>query len=208
VLNEIADRAIVNTYKKGQTIFMQGNNPYGIFCVRSGKIKIVNTNKEGKESITRLVSVGDVFGHRSLLSGQAYHASAKTLEDSVVCFFEKDFILRLIKEHPLLAFNFLAQLSEEVGIAETKNSTFVHKNARERLGGLLINLKESYGVSDLKGIRLEIKLTREDMAAMIGSTHETLVRLFTEFKNEEIIIQEGKVIFIINEKKLNEFANV
>lgn len=208
VLKEVRERAIPNTYKKNQAVFIQGNYPYGVFCARSGKLKIVIVNKEGKESIVRLVSAGDVFGHRSLLSGQAYHASAITLEDSVICFFEKEFILRVIKEQPLLAFNFLTQLSEEVGLAETNNSTLVHRNARERLAGLLMTLKESYGVQELKGIRLDIKLTREDMAAMIGTTHETLVRLFTEFKNEEIIVQDGKVIFIINENKLSEFANV
>jgi CRP-like cAMP-binding protein len=79
---------------------------------------------------------------------------------------------------------------------------------RERFAGLLMSFVESYGVHEPRGIRLDIKLTREEMAAMIGTTVETLVRLITEFKNEGIVVQEQKVIYIINQKKLIEFANV
>ena len=69
-------------------------------------------------------------------------------------------------------------------------------------------LKDTYGVNDGDRTRLEIRLTREEMAAMIGSTIETLARMSTEFKNEEIIVEEGRVIYIINEDKLKQFANI
>jgi CRP-like cAMP-binding protein len=207
VKNEFTTRAITNKYKKNQTIFLQGNIPFGVHCLKSGKIKIVINNNEGKESIVRLVNPGDIFGHRALLSNEKYNASAIVLEDAVVDFYEKDYILTMIKKHPTLALNLLSLLAQAVGLVENHTSTLVYKNVRERLAMLLISLSQTYGDQQEIGILLNIKLTREDMASMIGSTHESLARLFTEFKNEKIILQEGKDIYIINEKKLREVAN-
>ena len=200
--------SILNNYSKGQAIFLQGNQPFGMFCVHSGKIKILNVNNDGKESIVRLATGGDILGHRALFSNEAYNASAITLEDSIITFFSKEFIFNVIKEHPAIALNIISLLSHTMGTAEIYSTTLVHKNVRERLAGLLFSLIRSYGIKEADRIRLDIRLTREEMAAMIGTTHETLVRLFTEFRNEEIIEQEGKIIFIINEKKLIEFAHV
>lgn len=204
---EIEPHAIFNHYKKNQAIFLQGNFPNGIFCVHTGKIKILMVNNEGKESIIRIANPGTIIGHRALFSKEVYHASAIALEDSVVCFFHKEYILNLLKEQPILALELLAQLSESVGASDALSATLVHKNVRERLAGLLLKLKEEYGIQEGNNYRLNIKLTREEMAAMIGTTHETLVRLITEFKNEGIIIQDGKIIIIINDQKLIEFAN-
>lgn len=206
---ELSKHSCLNTYKKAQSIFLQGNISNGIFCVNSGKIKIVIVNNEGKESIVRLVTAGDAFGHRALFSGTGtYHASAITLEDSVVCFFKKEFILSAIDKHRSVALKFLAQLSNLVGLSEVNNTIFVHKNVRERLAGLLISFKDSYGVQEGDRICLDIVLSREEIAAIIGTTHETLARLLTELKNEKIIVQEHKIIYIIDEKKLIEFANI
>lgn len=207
-LEEIEERSILNTYKKNQTIFLQGNSSHGIFCINSGKIKILMINKDGRESIVRLVSAGDVIGHRAVFSDEPYHASAVAIEDSVVCFFDKEFIFEIIKKHHSVAIELLAKLSQTVKSAEANIADFVYKNVRERLAGLLITLKKTYGVQELNGIRLDIKLTREEMALMIGTTHETLVRLITELKDEGVIAQEGKSIFIIDEKKLIEFASL
>jgi len=206
--DEIEKNSTANVYKRGQVIFLQGNPPNGIFCIHQGKVKIVIVNKEGKESIVRLATHGDILGKRALFSSEAYHASAIALEDSVILFFPKDFILNLVNKYPSVSLQLLSQLSKNVGCSDLHSTTLVHKNVRERLASLLIELKTKYGVKELDRYRLDIKLTREEMAAMIGTTHETLVRLITEFKNEEIIIQDGKIIYIINEQKLAEFANV
>jgi CRP-like cAMP-binding protein len=210
-MSNVTANAVFNTYKKNQAIFLQGNTPYGLHCVHSGKVKIVMATSEGKESILRLVNASEILGHRALFSEGPYNASAVALEETVVAFYKKEFILALTNKHSSVALNLLSQLSSTTGETETKNATLVHKNARERLAGLLIQFIASYGVRETGAtqfIRLHIKLTREEMACMIGTTIETLVRLMTEFKNERIIAEEGKVICILDEEKLIEFANV
>ena len=208
VERELSERVLTNTFKKNQTIFLQGHRPHGVYCVYQGTIKLLAVNNEGKESILRLVTRGDIFGHRAFFSGESYNASAIAVEDCSVSYFDGDFMLDLMKRYPLLTFNLLSLVTQTLGTAENSFVKLAYKNVRERFAELLIDLKKSYGTQDPKGIRLDIKLTREEMASMIATTHETLVRLFTEFKNEGIVHQEGKVIFINDEKKLNEFANL
>ena len=202
------DRCIVlRTFSKGQTIFLQGDHPSGVYCLNTGNVKIVMVDSEGNEMIVRLVTTGDIFGHRSLFCNAAYHASAIALEDSVVRFIKKDFFLEIVKNHPSIAFDLLAQISHTGLSAEQSKANLVHLRVRVRLARLLSELKIKHGIQDGTRIRLDIQLSRQEMANIIGTIDETIVRLFSEFKKEGVLESEGKIIYIINEKKLNEIAN-
>jgi len=207
-LKDVSDNKVMNTYKKGNTIFFQGNPPFGLYCVNSGKIKISKIGNDGKESIIRIAQAGDVLGHRSLFSHENYNATATTLEDSAICFIDKKFIYKAIQDQPSIALRLIQKLSQEMGAAEAKSASMFQKNVRERLAELFLTLSKTYGIKEKRGIRLDIKLTREEMASMIGTANETVIRFISEFKDEGILEQEGKVIFILDEDKLLEFANL
>ncbi len=208
-LDEISEHKITNTFKKGQTLFMQGNPPFGMYCIRSGIIKVTQVGPDGKESIVRLAKAGDTIGHRSLFSEQSYKATATALEETKVCFYDKKYIQKLVKNEASVAYNLISSLGKELGSAETRLTSFSQKNVRERLAELLLILKEGYGEKMEDGrIKLNIKLTREEMASIIGTASETLIRFFTEFKQEGLIEQEGKTIFITDEENLIDFANI
>lgn len=207
-LHDVSTHKVTNTYKKGQIIFYQGNPPFGLYCINSGKIKITKTGNDGKESIVRLAGAGDVLGHRSLFSNENYTATATAMEDTAVCFLDKKFIYKAIQEQPSIALNIIQKLSVEMGSAEQKSASMFQKNVRERLAELFLTLMKTYGVEENGRTRLDIKLTREEIASMIGTASETVIRFITEFKDEGLIEQEGKTIYVINEKKLLEFANL
>lgn len=208
-LKDIAAHKVVNRYKKGQTLFVQGTHPYGIYCVSTGNIKLTKTDSSGKESIVRIVGGGDVIGHRSLFTDSHYSATATALEDSEVCFIDKKFILKVIEEQPTVSLSIINKLSRDMGAAEEKLSSFHQKNVRERLAELLLLLKESHGEKLEDGrVKISLRLTREEMATMIGTANETLIRFISEFKEAGLIEQEGKVLYIINEPELIEWANL
>lgn len=208
-LDEISQHKVTNTYKKGQTLFVQGNHPFGLYCINSGNIKVTKTGPDGKESIVRIVKGGDVLGHRSLFTSDFYTATATALEETKVCFIDKKYILKVIEEKPSVSLHIINKLSRDMGAAENKVSSFHQKNVRERLAELLLLLKESHGEKSEDGkIKLDIKLTREEMATMIGTANETLIRFISEFKDEGLIEQEGKTIIISNEEKLIDWANL
>lgn len=208
-IQDVSEHKVVNGYKKGQTLFVQGNPPYGMYCVSKGNIKITQVGEDGKESIVRIATEGDVIGHRSIFTDQYYNATATAIEDANVCFIDKKYILKLVEKEPSVACNLLGKLGRDLGAAEHRISSFYQKNVRERLAELILLLKESHGVKEVDGrIRLNIKLTREEMASIIGTASETLIRFMSELKQEGFIEQDGKVIFISDEKGLLDFANI
>lgn len=207
-LENVSQHKVSNVYKKGQTLFVQGNHPYGLFCISKGNIKLTKVGPDGKESIVRVVTGGDILGHRSLFTEDNYAATATAMEDTEVCFIDKKFILGVINCNPTVAMNIINKLSRDMGIAENKLTSLHQKNVRERLAELLLSLKITHGIKEGKRIRIDMKLTREEMATMIGTANETLIRFMTEFKDAGIIEQEGKVIFITNEEELLNWANV
>ena len=88
-LKNVSDHKVTNTYQKGQTLFVQGNPPYGMYCVSSGNIKITQVASDGKESIVRIATKGDVIGHRSIFTDQYYQATATAIDSAQVCFLDK-----------------------------------------------------------------------------------------------------------------------
>lgn len=208
-LQDVSEHKVTNVYKKGQTLFVQGNHPFGLYCISTGNIKVTKVGADGKESIVRIATAGDVLGHRSLFTDQFYTATATALEDTKVCFLDKKFIMKVIQEKPSVSMNVIEKLSTDMGAAENKLSSLHQKNVRERLAELFLLLKESHGVTQDDGRTLiNLKLTREEMATMIGTANETLIRFISEFKEAGLIEQEGKKIFIANEAELIEWANV
>lgn len=209
VLDDVSHHKVMNSYKKGQTIFYQGNPPFGLYCISTGKIKVSKIGGDGKESIVRIAGPGDVLGHRSLFSKENYTATATVLEDATVCFLDKNYILSSLKANPSVAMNMIEKLSKEMGAAEAKSAAMSQKNVRERLAELFLNFTKNYGIEEADGrIRLDIKLSRDEIASIVGTAHETIIRMISEFKEEGILEQEGKTIFITDEEKLLEFANL
>lgn len=206
--NDVSQHKVFNTYKKGQTLFLQGNHPFGIYCISKGNIKLTKIGVDGKESIVRIVHGGDILGHRSLFTDDNYSATATAMEDTEVCFIDKKYILKVIENNPTVALNIINKLSRDMGSAENKLSSLHQKNVRERLAELILSLKASHGVKIGNRWRIDLKLTREEMATMIGTANETVIRFMTEFKDAGIIEQEGKVLFITNEEELLNWANI
>lgn len=207
-LEEINQHKITNTYKKGQTLFVQGTHPYGIYCIASGNIKLTKTGPDGKETIVRIVHAGDILGHRSLFTDEDFSKTATAMEDTEVCFVDKKSILSVIEKHPTVALNIINKLSRDMGVAENKLSSLHQKNVRERLAELLLSLKASHGKKVGNRWMIELKVTREEMATMIGTANETLIRFMTEFKEAGIIEQEGKIIYIKDLEELLDWANI
>lgn len=208
-LDNLSHQKITNTFKKGQTLFVEGNPPYGLYCVSKGNVKITKMGTDGKDAIVRLASSGDVLGHRSIFTEQFYSATATAIEDTSVCFIDKKYIMKLVQNEPTVAMNLISRLGKDLGASESKIASYSQKNVFERICELLLLLKESHGVEEEPGkTRLDIKLTREELASLVGTATETLIRFISELKNEGAIEQSGKTMYIVNEKKLVEFANL
>ena len=193
-------------YKKGQNLFFEGQHPSGLYCIHQGKIKLYKTSYEGREQIVRLCKAGEVLGYRALISDKPYAASASTLEESLVCQIPREEFFKQIEKNPKVALNLIRTLSQELRNAEDRMMNLAQKSVRERLAETLIILKETYGLDEDSA--LSITLSREDLANIVGTATETVIRLLAEFKKEDLIDTKGKRIKLKDEKGLLRAGNV
>jgi CRP/FNR family transcriptional regulator len=188
-------------------IFREGGKPSGIFCMNTGKVKITKMGDEGKEQIVRLARPGDILGYRSLISGEAYSGSAAALEDASICFIPRSTIIALIESSHNFSFELLKLLSHDLKEAEEKMTNLAQKPVRERLAEALLFIKETYGFTEDQQT-INVNLTREDMANVVGTATETTIRLLSDFKSEGIIELNGRKIKLLDVARLLRIANL
>ncbi|MCK9481218.1 MAG: Crp/Fnr family transcriptional regulator [Bacteroidia bacterium] len=206
-ISEISDGKVTSMYKKGQYLFYEGAHPHGLFCISEGKIKLSQIGDEGKETIVRLAKSGDIIGYKALLGGNRYTASAITLEDSIVCFIPKETFFNVLKKDPDLSLSLLSLLSSELHNAENKIVQLAQKPVRERLAEALLFLRETYG-SEEDGSTINVQLSREEIANIVGTATESTIRLLSEFKKDGMIDMVGKKIKVVDKDRLVKTANV
>jgi CRP-like cAMP-binding protein len=173
-------------YKRGDILYQEGNRISGFFCINSGIIKVFKTGFDGKEQIIRFAKKGDIIAYRSVLSNELACTSAKVIEDCQVCFIPSEILISFIKSNPAYA---IAQ-----------------KTVRERLAEILLLLVHDFGLDDEQF--LNISLTREELANIVGTATESVIRLLSEFKSDKLVELNGRKIKILNTKGLEKISNV
>ncbi len=196
-----------NFYKKGQSIFLEGQTPQGIYLLQLGKVKIFKNGILGQEQIVRLAAPGDVLTYRALGEVKAYVVSAVALEDCSVCVINRELFRNKIETDPLLAIHVIEMLTVELNRAENFIKDFAQKTVKQRVAEALLSLKEKYGESSEEKGLINIRLSRDDLANIVGTATETLVRLLSEFKAKNLIATEGQKIIILNEPRLLKMSN-
>ena len=206
-LEQINYEKICTPYKKGQIIFHEGTRPHGIYCVNYGKIKLSKIGEDGKEQILRLVKAGDLLGYRALLSQDKYSASAIALEDSGVCFIPKELFMGILQKDGMLSMEIMKLLSDDLRKAEMSITHLAQKPVRERLAEALLFIKETYGYEE-DNQTINLRLSREEIANLVGTATETVIRLLSDLKSEGAISLDGKKIKILSLSKLVHIANI
>ena len=147
------------------------------------------------------------MGYRALLSGDKYSASAVVMEDSGICFIPKELFMGILQKDGILSMEIMKLLSDDLRKAETSITHLAQKPVRERLAEALLFIKETYGFEE-DGKTIDLKITREELANIVGTATETTIRLLSELKNENVLQLEGKKIAILNLAKLVKIANI
>jgi CRP-like cAMP-binding protein len=193
-------------YKRGDVLYQEGNRISGFYCINSGIIKVYKTGFDGKEQIIRFARSGDIIAYRSVLSNEAACTSAKVIEDCQVCFIPSEILVSLIKTNSDYAFELLKLACHELGEANSFITDIAQKTVRERLAEVLLFLVADFGIDDQQ--YLQISLTREELANIVGTATESVIRLLSEFKSDKLVELNGRKIRIMNMKGLEKISNV
>lgn len=192
---------------KGQVLFLQDTKPHGLYCIKKGKVKVYRRGSEGKEQIVRLASDADIVGYRALISDENYQCGAAALEETVLCYVPKQVVLKMMDENVSVSKKMIKLLSEDLKNAEVRMSDLAQKPVRERVAETLLMLKKKYGV-DADGYTLNVILSREELANLVGTATESLIRILSDFKKEGFIELEQKKIKIVDEDHLYTTAHL
>lgn len=195
------------SYPKGHLLFREGNTPWGLYYICEGKLKLYKHGSEGKEQIIRIASSGDFVGYSVLLHNLKYNISATVLEDVTLTFVPKQTFLHILQKEPKVAQHFMHLLCQDVIEGQQRLLDQAYRPVRGRLAGALLTLDQVYEKENSDEESL-ITLSRQDLASLLGAAKETVIRLLSEFKEEEMITTNGHVIAVLNPQRLEQISHL
>jgi CRP-like cAMP-binding protein len=193
-------------YKRGDILYHEGNRISGFYCVNRGIIKVFKTGLDGKEQIIRFAKPGDIIAYRSVLSNEPACTTAKVIEDCQVCFIPTEILILFVKSNPSFALELVKLTCHELGEANSYITDIAQKTVRERLAEVLIQLMHEFGLDEQKF--LKISLTREELANIVGTATESVIRLLSEFKSDKLVELNGRKIKVLDSRGLEKISNV
>ncbi len=202
--NFVKDRN-VNSYKRKQLIYTEGNHPVRLFYVEKGKVKTYKTNSDGKEFTVSLYSEGDFVGYTALLEETVYKETAEAIDDTELAIIPCEEFKQLISNNQEVAYKFIKMLAKNVSEKEEQLLGLAYNSLRKRVADALMVLYKKY--QDDSEEKFSIHISREDLANIAGTATESLIRTLSDFKSEKIIEIKGGNIVILNEKKLAAMLN-
>ncbi len=195
-------------YPKGAVLFVEGQSPRGIYVLCKGRVKLSICSTDGKTLILKVAEPGEVLGLSASVSGKAYELTAETLDPCQVNFVKREDFLRFLKEHGEACLRVAEQLSEKYNSAchEIRSLGLSH-SAAEKLAKLLLDWSTKNGEAAKLEPRLKLALTHEEIAQMIGTSRETVTRLFADLKKRQIVQAKGSTLLIRNKAALKQIAS-
>ncbi len=187
-LTDLCDDKKTKMLKKKAELFSEGDAPGYVFFLKSGNIKTFQSHPDGKELITNIYKAGDYFGFESLLDNNLYQESAIALEQSEVVLIPKNDFLILLSNHADVSASFIALLCRKVADKEKQLLHLAYNSVRQRTAEALLK------VHKLGEGKEKVNLSREDLAKIVGTASESVIRVLSDFKEEGLIeIETGKI---------------
>jgi len=200
-LNEIKSTAV---YPKSAMLFIEGQQPRGVFVLCTGKAKLSTSSSEGKTIIIKISEPGDVLGLNATISNHPYEVTAEMIEPGQANFITRDALLHFLREHGEVALRVAEQLSQNYYTAYEEIRTLgLATSPAEKFAKLLLSW-DSGQTNGSKQIKLT--LTHEEIAEMIGTTRETVSRLFSDFKKKQLLQLKGSNLVIRNKAALEKLV--
>jgi len=192
-LNEIKSTAV---YPKGSMLFIEGQQPRGVFVLCVGKAKLSTSSRDGKTIITKISEDGDVLGLNAVVSNRPHEVTAEMMEPGQANFIPRDSLMQLMKDHPEVAVRIAQQLSRNYYAAYEEIRTLgLAASPSEKFAKLLLSWSTKYAQDDGSS-QVKLTLTHEEIAEIIGTTRETVSRLFSEFKKKQLMQLKGATLVI------------
>lgn len=204
-MKKFTEERNIKLYRKKENIYREEEYPRGIYYIHKGKVKIYKMHDYGKELITNLLNEGDFFGYISMIEESNYKENAEVIEDAEIAFIPREDFFKLIYNSKEVSKKFMQILTKSVAEQQEQLVELAYSSVRRRVAEALLLLEKKYRKD--QDTTFSTAISREDLANIVGTATESLIRTLSDFKSEKLIeIKEGK-IFLLDEHKLNRLRN-
>lgn len=203
----LAGEVVEVCYRKGEYIFREGDPAEYFHILKAGAVKCVKSSPSGKECTLKVLMPGDLFCcEAAVFDGAAHPGSAAPLCDVTILRVSKKSYFAMLRRNPDAALEVIKYLGKRLNEAQENAKILALDRADQRLASLLVKLVERVGIPEPNGLRLTVRLTRQDLANMVGVTVETAIRIMSRFKRAKLVSGGAKQIVIRDLARLKELA--
>jgi len=183
-----------NVYDKGTFVFREGEKSDSLFVLNEGLIKLTQNSSDGKEHIIRFLFPGDYFGQFALLQNKQNYVNAEMIETGTVCHLHRQHFIPLLERNTTMAYNFILSMSEQLHHAEDWAAALHMLEVDKRLAKILLYFRSK----DSSNNKVKLPASKKEIAAMMGTTAETLSRKLKQFEELNLILVNRRVIHILD----------
>lgn len=207
-LARLERRGRMKTFARSSTIYMPSDGSDGVFLLAEGRVRISSITPDGKQAILAFIEPGEIFGELALVESGQREEYAETVMDSTIVLLPGDELSRMMAESAELTLGVTKLIGLRRKRIERRLRSLLFRSNRDRLTTLLLDLVEQYGRTTVEGVLLEIKLSHQDLAAIIGATRETVTVLLGEMQLEGLLNVSRQRIVVRNLKRLADGIEV
>ena len=202
LLQSLKTKGKARVFANKQIIYVENDEPLFLYHIKKGQVKTYKRAKDGRELSSTLYHDGDFFGYESLCKSSDYTDNAATLSDSEITLISKADFMEYLLNHQEIATAFIDMLSGSVQEKEEQMLRLAYFSVRKRVADALVQVASKFGEADKDTCTL--KISRDDLAALVGTASETVSRMLADFKEEKLIEKHGNAIYIVSIDKLSK----
>ena len=194
---KVKDLFVEKHFGKDEYIFFEGDPSSWLGVILEGRVKMIKHSEAGKDVVLDVMSPGEMVGEVAAFDGSPYPATAQAMEPTVVASIYRDDFLRLLKQYPAVALRVIEETGRRLREAQETIKSMAVERVERRIARILLKLAATTGSSSEDGIIIELPLTRQDIAEMVGTTVETAIRTMSKFRKRGLVqTKRGRVIIL------------
>lgn len=202
-LNDLDKITKMEEVKRRQPIYLPGDPARTVYLLKAGRVKISRVTEDGKEFTLAILEPGEVFGELEVLEGSPRDTVAEALDDISICVLQRKDFEEVLQKNPDLTIRLTKLIGFRLKKIESRIEDLVFRDVPTRLAHLLLNLSKELGEQKEDGVRLNVKMTHQELANLIGSTRETVSATLNDFKRQGLIQQDHHAITIRDQQRLS-----
>jgi CRP-like cAMP-binding protein len=201
-LTRLASLVSLDEVRRRRVIFLPGDPGTSLFFVNGGRVKMSRVTRDGKELTLAYRGPGEIFGEVCLVDGGPRAEMAEAMENALITEVPREEFEKLLERYPLIGTRLVKTLCIRRRELENTMEKLVFQDVNAKLGELLLQLGDDYGVDDARGTLVAVKITHQELANLIGSTRETVSLTLSQFKRKKLIATEGRKIILVDREGL------